>query len=244
MGDLLPLNKDEQNEIFAHSEEPLDEAVARLKRHKQRAAEEVYHLGGVLREIRDKELWMLRLNRETGKPAYHGFMEFADVELGISDTYVRRLISINSKFQFEDVKKHGVTKLTFALGLPRPKRQKFLKRAEHVPTNSARIKELVREIREDPAPSAEFIAKTKRVSLDIPLGLRVEPMVARPPDPNMPQEKHLPAKTLVDEPRARFRLSPRVSAYIRISKNERGELMAILEVREGSERTDAPKGIQ
>src|SRR5690606_22454075 len=62
------------------SEVDLDESVERVRSAAARARRDVHDLGVALKDIQDRQLWKLRLDKE-GKPSYRHFKDFLKAEI-------------------------------------------------------------------------------------------------------------------------------------------------------------------
>jgi hypothetical protein len=102
---------DEARPIFAITD--LDEAVGRVIKLKSMTSISLWALGDELRQINEKQLWKLRTVK--GKAAYTSFDQFCDLEAKISHTYAYSLIGISTRFNEEEVKEFGTSKLTLML---------------------------------------------------------------------------------------------------------------------------------
>jgi len=220
----------------------LDKAVARVKRHTVTSIKHIYAIGAELRKIRDEDLWMLRMDKKTGKPKYRCFWDWCSAEIPISESYCRRLMQVNENFSLEEMRKHGVTRLSVAMRLPRKKRKAYLRRAARVPACGKEVRQIARDMLAE-TDQRDYTDLCRRVDVSLPLGISVLPMWCRLRNQGPVGKPTQPACHLTDDPWTKMRLAKDVVLYVRLSRNPRGELIAILEVREGKKIFEAQDDI-
>lgn len=222
-------------------EKDLDRAIREIRGFARRSAEAVYNLGGALKRLRDEELWTLRIDKQTGKGKYQGFYDFCRAEIDISESYIRRLILINEQYSLKDLKKWGVARLTVSTRLPEYKRKDFLKRSKYVPACSKEFTKLARQVQqEEPEKTiSKHFESPPEVTIPLPIGIQAQPMWVRPRTQVPAGEQKKEATSMMDEPWAKFKLGSDVIAYVRLARNDRGGITAMLEIRHGKDTADA-----
>lgn len=213
----------------------LDKAIARVKRHSVTAAKHVYAMGEELRRIRDEDLWMLRLNKKNGRPKYKGFWDWVHAELPMSEGHVRKIMNLNEQFTLADVRKYGRTRLSVAMRLPKKKRKTFLRRVSHVPACSKELRQIARDMLAE-TDERDYRDLGNHVDLSVPLGIMVLPMWKRNIGDERVGKVTSPAVHLTDDPWTKMKLAHDVTLYVRLSRNTRGELISIIEIREGEDK--------
>lgn len=220
----------------------LNRAVRNIKKYSRHAATAIWELAGELKEIRDKQLWVFRLDKK-GNPKYRSFFDFCRAEVVISEAYIRRLIAVREHYSLTDLKKYGVARLYISTRLPEYNRKDFIQKSKFVPACDKEFRELTRRMRDqtEMTSSISVPVSAQRTTVDLPLGIMTAPMWKRP-NSSMPVGKTTtPASSLSEDPWAKFKLSEDLMAYVRLSVDLMGRAIATLEFRQGIE-SDATRG--
>jgi hypothetical protein len=130
--------------IVMTPERELDTVVKRVLDLKSRTADALWELGEEIRKLYESQLWQRRTN-DDGQQKYKQWATFVEAELGISNTYSYRLMDIATKFDREQVRAFGPTKLSMTLRVPDEEREKML-RAAAEGASVSQLRELARDI--------------------------------------------------------------------------------------------------
>jgi len=217
--------------VSRYTETDLDAAIARLNQATLDTAVGLVTYCSELKNIHENELWKLRADGTMHKT----FELFCKNELGISRSYAYQLITISSNYTLEQLSKFGFQKLRLALQVPPELRSKLLgDGSDTVRTMSDRARQLAgKETKSRQPPAAD---KARAVMVAIVPGIIEVPMQARPNEGAWPAGKPTrPAKSLKDDPWFRLAMSGNVFLTVRITHNDKGEIIAIVEHRCGIE---------
>lgn len=231
--DIVDVSSKAGTDLVVYTESDLDSSLDRLNVARTDATKGIYAYAQELKRIHDLELWKLRVN---GK--YPNFGAFCQTEVRISRQYAYKLFSIIEAYSQEQFEKHGLYKCNLALQVPAEVRSAVLgseKGTESRESVSQRARELMgkeSDARKTPPPSDRAEAVTVAV---VPGLVEVE-MQKRPLVDDWPAGKLTePATSITDDPWFRMGLTNNVFMSVRLTRNNRGHIMAIVEFRRGEE---------
>lgn len=210
------------------SEKDLDRECDVIRKGSRMAAGTLFAMGRAFKRIHTHDLWKLR-RRDDDKPAFTNFKRFVADEFGITHTYAYQLMEVSEKFTEEQIAELGVSKLRLALTVPDMHRGEILDAAK----GGATVKDLgdkARELRGDGAPPPE-----KRITVGLMMGQQTVQAWKRPKKDGPVGVPTTPAKSLGDYPWAVLELENDVRLFVRMSRNEEGEIAYIFEARRGKE---------
>ena len=216
--------------IKPYTEADLDSAVANLAKAAVETVRGLYQYGKELQRISDLDLWKLRLG---GK--YRTFEIFCREELKISRQHAYRIMAVTRSYTETQLEKYGLMKLNLALQLPAELRTKVLGDGKKsLKEMSERAKALARG--EDKSRQTPAIDKSKAVTVAIVPGIVEVPMQKRPKEADRPiGEPTEPATSLRVDPWFRLPLTNNVVLTVRLTRNDKGEIIAIVEHRRREE---------
>lgn len=212
-------------------EKDLNESIVAIGAAKARAGEGLYALGKELAKVHDLELWKLR----KGNP-YKSFKVFCVKEIGMSDRQAFKYMSVSSAYTEEQLSKFGITKCAIALTVPDEVRGGLLgDGSESERDMSERARKLVDgEQRARKTPPASD--REKAVTVAIVPGIVEVVMQKRPKQDDWPAGKLTePATAISDDPWFRLGLTNNVFLSVRLTRNEQGHFVAIVEHRREEE---------
>lgn len=218
----------------AYTEKDLNKAVERIAEAAVDTAIGIYNYGQELAEVHSKELWKLRLDKDGG-PRHKSFDQFCRDEVKVSRQHAYRLMAVATNYTKAQLEQFGISKLHVALEVPPELRDKLLgDGSESKRELSKRARELAGK--EEAARHTPKVDKNKAVTVAIVPGIQELVMQKRPVKVPWPLGKPTePAKSLQDDPWFRLPLTNDVVLSVRLTRNDKGEIIAIVEHRRGQE---------
>ena len=214
-----------------HTENDLNESIGRIDAAKAKAGEGLYEYGRELALINKGELWKLRSSQQ-----YKSFEAFCRDEVKISRQHAYRLMAVSTRYTEEQFTKFGISKCSIALTVPEEVRDKLLGDGSASKNElSERAKKLIdgeERARKTPPVSDE----EKRVTVAVMPGIIEMPMQKRPSQDDWPIGKLTePATSIADDPWCRLGLTNNLFLSVRLTRNEQGHWIAIIEFRRAEE---------
>lgn len=207
--------------------EDLEQNVGEIKRYAVESLTNMHSLGAAIRENYEKNLWRLRVG-DDGKPTHKTFRDFCTDEIGLSHTWVYKLMDIAGNFTSEDVKQLGTSKLGLILKAPEQHRDKLIEQARQGASKSV-IEKAVDKINKKINPKPEPVApKDRLMTIAIKPGRKTVPLMKRPAKKGDEQQ---PAKKLGDDPWCAIPLSNDVQLLARVMQTDDGTLKLVVEFR-------------
>jgi len=212
------------------------------------ASQNLYNAGQAIIKIIDEQLWKQRIG-EDGEPSYDGPYPCIEAECGVKHRAAKELVRVAREYDAKAFEDHGKTRLQVSLRLPKEKRKRFLEKAEilHLPKRGPEDRALARAMlqesepekdgdggsfQEPPSNNSEQPYKYKPIpstaGVRVRLGSTTIPMYRRPKTWDKTLE---PAMTLKDYPWCDVHLGGDTYLGIRLTKDSKGCLVAILETK-------------
>ena len=225
-----PIKSSKKAQPSKYSETDLNAAVATLAKAAIDTARGIYAYGKELQRINDLDLWKLRDN---GK--HVSFEAFCREEVKMSRQHAYRLMAVAKNYTEKQLEHYGLSKLHLALQVPEELRTKLLgdgSEGKRALSEKAKLIARGEERAKQPPP----IDKSKAVTVAIVPGIVELPMMKRPTEADWPLDKPTdPATALQDDPWCRMQLTNNVVLTIRLTRNNKGEIIAIIEHRRRAE---------
>lgn len=217
-----------------YTEVDLDRAVVEIAEAAVDTALGLYNYGQALAGVHSKELWKLRVDK-AGEPRYKTFDHFCRDEVKISRQHAYRMMAVATNYTKAQLEQFGISKLHIGLEVPPELRSKLLgDGSESARDMSKRARELAGK--EEAARHTPKVDKSKAVTVAIVPGIQELPMQKRPLKVPWPLGKLTePATSLQDDPWFRLPLTNDVVLSVRLTRNDKGEIIAIVEHRRGKE---------
>jgi hypothetical protein len=221
------------------SEKDLDESVGRLAQAAVDTASGLYRYGQELQRIHDTGLWKLRqrAGSKNGGPAYKSFEQFCRDEVKLSRQHAYRLMAVTKGYTEKQLEQYGLSKLHLALQVPEELRSQVLGDGS---ASTRSMSEAARRLAQGetaarhtpPVPKAD---KDRAVTVAIVPGITEVPMWKRPTGDWPKGKPTTPATSIKDEPWFRLPLTNDVVLTVRLTRTDKGEILAIVEHRRGKE---------
>jgi len=145
------------------------------------------------------------------------------------------LMAVATNYTEKQLEHYGLSKLHLALQVPEELRTKLLgdgSEGKRALSEKAKLIARGEERAKQPPP----IDKSKAVTVAIVPGIVELPMMKRPTEADWPLDKPTdPATALQDDPWCRMQLTNNVVLTIRLTRNNKGEIIAIIEHRRRAE---------
>jgi hypothetical protein len=208
-------------------EKDLDDSISKLKEATLQTSRGLYEFGMELKRLEDLSLWKLRDNGTR----YHSFEQFCREELKISRQHAYRIMRVVSNYTENQIEQFGIIKLNISLQIPEESRADLLgDGSDSARTISKRAKELAQN--ETKSRQTLPIDRKTAVTVAIVPGIVEIPMMKRSGDADAPMGKTTqPATSLKDDPWFRYPLTNNVVLSVRLTRNDKGEIIAIVEHR-------------
>ncbi len=217
-----------------YTESDLDAAVGNIARAAVETASGLYEYGRELQRVHDLGLWKLRLAPDGKGPAHKSFEQFCREEVKLSRQHAYRLMAVTKSYTEAQLQQYGIAKLHLALQVPEELRSNVLGDGS---ASSRAVSDRARQLAEGEKLSRQTppADKRKAVTVAIVPGIVELPMQKRPVGDHRAGELTSPARSIRDEPWFRLPLTNNVFLTVRLTLDDKGEIIAIVEHRRGEE---------